>query len=155
MSMTDLDAAFRLIDENDGDFEGRKPASLVAAAERALGLTFPPTYRKFLLEYGCGDIGGEEFYGVIKDDFVNSSVPDAIWLTLREREESQLPAKFVVVYSSGDGGYAVLDTGQRDSVDECPVVEWIPGASADPQSAPRLADDFGSFLLQTVSAAVG
>jgi hypothetical protein len=29
-------------------------------------------YRRFLEELGCGDIAGEEFFGIIGDDFVNS-----------------------------------------------------------------------------------
>ena len=45
-----------------GDFEGAKPESLVARAETALGLTFPPSYRRFLLEMGCGDINGLEIF---------------------------------------------------------------------------------------------
>jgi hypothetical protein len=64
---------------------------LVLKAESALGLKFPPTYRKFLLEYGCGNIFGMEFYGVVDDNFINSSIPDAIWITLNERKTSNLP----------------------------------------------------------------
>lgn len=154
MSMADLEAAFRIIDENGGDFEGSKPEFLIEAAEGALGLSFPPTYRRFLLEYGCGDIAGVEIYGVIKSDFVNSSVPDAIWLTLRQRDEGQLSTSGIVVYSNGDGSYAVLNANDRSSDDECPVVEWTPGADGDLKSAPRLADDFGAFLFQTVSDAI-
>ena len=64
---------------------GPRPEELVAAAERALGLEFPPGYREFVLDLGAGDVGGEEFFGVVDDGFEDSAIPDGVWLTLRER----------------------------------------------------------------------
>ncbi len=90
--MNELEQAIRLIDQNaaSADFEGPKSEELVRLAEGALGLTLPPTYREFVRRQGCGDIAGEEFYGVIKDDFENSTVPNGIWLTLNERRTANL-----------------------------------------------------------------
>ena len=76
-----------------GDFAGPRPEALVARAEAALGLRFPPSYRQFLLDLGAGDVGGFEVYGIIDDDFADARVPDAIALTLdaiRARVREQL-----------------------------------------------------------------
>lgn len=141
MSFEDLEAAFDLINENGGDFEGEKDEALIAKAEKALGLVFPPSYRKFLSKLGCGDIEGLEFFGLIGSDFENSSVPNAIWLTLDERK-SGLPDNLILIYAAGDGTYYALDTSQVDSERECQVVSYDVNGKIAP-----VACDFGAFLL--------
>ena len=142
MSDQDLDAALELIDVNGGgDFDGRKDSTLIEKAEKALGLRFPPTYKRFLAELGCGDIEGLEFYGIIGEDFESSSVPDAIWLTLDERK-SGLPKNLILVYAVGDGTYYALDTSQVNSYGENPVVSYELNGSVK-----QVAEDYGSFFL--------
>jgi hypothetical protein len=149
MSMKNYERANELIDEaGDGDFEGPKPESLVKLAEAALGLQFPPTYRRFLLERGCGDIGGFEVYGLINENFENSSVPDGIWLTLNERQAGLYPA-FVLIGDSGDGGYYAIDTTKTDSSKECPVVLLTSDGGVEP-----IAKDFGKYFLDAVKEAL-
>ena len=133
-----------------GDFEGAKPESLVAKAETALGLTFPPSYRRFLLELGCGDINGVEVFGLINDNFEKSTVPNGIWLTLNERRSIGLHPAYVIVGDGGDGTYYVLDTRQVDSTGEVPVVL----SSVDGQHSEKVADSFGNYLLEAIRAVV-
>ena len=145
MSYQDLQRAFEIIEESGGgDFEGAKPETLASLAEDALGLRFPPTYRGFLLRSGCGDITGCEFYGLIDDEFEDSSVPNGVWLTLRERQDSGLPKTLVIVYSDGMGTYFAIDTAQSTSGDENPIVSWQPDADpevvASPHSPVRISD---------------
>lgn len=153
MSQTDLLEAFRLIDQNEdlADFEGPKPPALVRKAEEALGVALPESYRQFLERYGCGDIAGVEFYGLIGSDFENSSVPDAIWLTLREREDSALPGHFVIVHMEGDGTYSVLDCSAEGP--DQPVLARPPGASPDDELA-VLAEDYSVFLRERLAEAL-
>ena len=142
MSDQDLDTAFELIDVNGGgDFDGKKDSTLIEKAENALGLRFPPTYKRFLAELGCGDIEGLEFYGIIGEDFERSSVPDSIWLTLNERK-SGLPKNLILVCAVGDGTYYALDTSQVSSNEENPVVSYELNGSVK-----QVAADFGSFFL--------
>src|SRR5690606_21827122 len=101
MSMQDYQAAKSLIENNDGDFSGPKPEGIVVSAEQALNLTFPPSYRHFLLDLGCGSIGGLEIYGVIDEEFEDSGVPDGIWLTLKMREGAGLNPAYILI---GDVG---------------------------------------------------
>ncbi|MEC7703213.1 MAG: SMI1/KNR4 family protein [Pseudomonadota bacterium] len=142
MSIQDLEKAFELIYHNGGDFEGEKDNTLITKAERALGVVFPPTYKKFLRTLGCGDIEGLEFYGLIKADFENSSIPDAIWLTLNERK-SGLPIHLILIYSIEGGVYYALDTSEITENGEYPVVTYELNGNTQ-----KIADDYGSFLLK-------
>ncbi len=146
MSMDDLLRAFEIIETHsaEADFDGPKDEGLVKAAELALGLDFPPTYRLFLSRYGTGAIFGQEIYGLIGPDFINSGIPDAIWLTLKKRKDG-LRRDVVVIYELGDGTYAGLDCSVRGLDRENPVIAWIPGFD-DRQE--QWAADFGEFLLE-------
>ncbi len=129
-----------------GDFEGPKPESLVVKAESALGLTFPPSYRRFLLEFGCEDINGLEIFGLINDNFDKSTIPNGIWLTLNERQAISLAQIYVIIGDSGDGSYYALDTGQTDAIGENPVVRL----SLDGAYIGTIADNFSSFLVNAL-----
>ena len=151
MSIQKYLEARELIDSaGGGDFEGAKPESLVAKAEAALELTFPSSYRRFLLEMGCGDINGVEVFGLINDNFEKSTVPNGIWLTLNERHAIGLHSAYVIVGDGGDGTYYALDTRHVDSAGEVPVVQL----SVDGQHSEKVADSFGDYLLEAVRAVV-
>jgi hypothetical protein len=153
MSMNALEQAIGLIEKTTtARFHGRKSEELIGAGERALGLTFPPTYRVFLSQFGCGDIAGHEFYGIVDDDFENSSVPDAVWLTLDERRSSELPKSMIVVESIGDGGYYAIDRSLVNADGDSPIIEWWPGFPDAAGNRRIVAEDFGSFLLGRISA---
>jgi hypothetical protein len=155
MSMKDLEEALQLIREHEDQafFAGPRDERFIEAAERALGLSFPPTYRRFLRELGCGDIAGEEFYGLVDDDFVDSGIPDGIWLTLKVRQEdSEFPRHLIIVAATGDGGYYAIDTSRRSSEGESPVVMWFPGPPGG--HVEEVAEDFGAFMLQQIKQAL-
>jgi ABC-type phosphate transport system auxiliary subunit len=153
MGMSELGHAFQLIDQNAAraDFEGPKSEELVKSAEVALGLTLPPTYRQFVRRLGCGDIAGEEFYGIIKDDYENSSVPNGIWVTLNERKTANLPESIIIVADNGVGGWYAIDTSKKNMDGDSPVVDWWPNN----QPSQMVAEDFGAFLLQRLRQAIG
>lgn len=156
MSMMNLHQALQLIRDNEdqADFVGPRDESLIQAAEAALGLSFPPTYRRFLKEKGCGSIAGAEFYGIINDNFINSSVPNGIWLTLDERKTSNLPTTLILISDTGDGGYYAIDTSRRDNQGESPVIVWFPGFSNVGGEGEEVAEDFGAFILERIREAL-
>jgi len=155
MSLTDVDAALQLIrDAPKSLVSGPRDESLIRRAESALEIVFPPSYRRFLLAAGYVGIRGREFYGVFETDFVNSSVPDAIWLTLNERRVSNSPRPLVFVGDTGYGSFYVLDTARRTPGGECPVVEWWPGSGDDTADCKVIAEDFGAFFLMLVQEAL-
>ena len=148
MSMQDLEKAFNLIKQNieKCDFEKEpKKEELIKISEEALGLKFPPTYRLFLHKYGCGGLGGLEIYGIIDENFKESSVPDGIWLTLDERKDDYLPHHFIIISDTGDGYWYCLDSSQPNAEGEYPVVVW--GLDMAEEDKEKVAEDFGEFLL--------
>lgn len=153
MSMEDLDRAIALIEAHPetASFEGPRPKMLVRAAERALGLKLPPTYRKFVIELGAGNMGSSEVYGLIDADFERSSVPDAIWATLRAREDDSLPLDLVVL-NDEDGELTCLQV--RAGAEEGPVLRLYAGEDEARRGAEQIAADFGQYLLTRVEEAL-
>ncbi|WP_316569312.1 SMI1/KNR4 family protein [Neobacillus sp. YIM B06451] len=137
--------------EEECDFVGARSDELISKAEDALGFLFLPIYRDFLKKYGAGSFGSQEFYGVIDDDFKNSTVPDAIWCTLTEREDSNLPNHLLVIYDTGMGELICLDFKKINEVGEPQVVSYFPGFDLDKQDFTVVAHDFGDFLLDMVN----
>lgn len=153
MSIDNVRKAISIINQHldDADFEGAKEESLIALAEKTLDIEFPDSYRFFLKNLGCGDIAGQEFYGIIKADFINSSIPDAIWLTIKERQESNLPENYVVISATGDGDYVVLDCS-NDGQNK--VLLWTPGIKVQQTAFKPYYDDFGNFFYDQIATSL-
>ena len=126
---------------------GKRSELVVRAAEKALGLKLPPTYRRFLLALGAGSFGAAELYGVIDVDFEKSSVPDAIWSTLRAREKNELPANLVVVGHEDD---EITCLQVRPKAEEGPVLVLNAGDDPERVGTHPAAEDFGAYLLSRV-----
>ena len=136
-------------------FIGPREEALVAAAEIALELRFPPTYRRFVRELGAGSVGSHEFYGVTDGDFAHGVVPNGIWLTLDERKNLSLPRHLLIVGDTGMGEYYAVDTSRRGSDNESPVVVWAPERASDGDELEVVAEDFGSFFLSAIEGEFG
>lgn len=151
MGMVEFEKALALVrlHPEDAHFVGPRSEHLVRVAEATLGVKFPPSYRRFALELGAGSIAGEEIYGVVEEEFVHSSVPNGMWLTLKLRQEIGLEQSMIVIYSTGAGEYFALDTSRTNADGECPVVVCEP-ASGERSHEEIIAVDFGVFLLDRV-----
>lgn len=152
MSLKNYNEAVGIITKNQskGYFAGPRSETLIKLAEQTLGFQFFGTYRHFLENYGAGNFGAQEIYGVISDDFENSSVPDAIWYTITERKEIGLPPNLLVIYDTGSGELFCLDFKQGSREKEPAVVSFVPGVDLGKQTYEKIADDFGDFLLDLV-----
>jgi hypothetical protein len=156
MGMSEFEQALDAVRDSDrARFVGPRDPGLVSAAEDALGVALPPTYRRFVTELGAGSVGGREFYGAIDDNFVDSSIPDGIWLTLDERERFGFPEHLVIVGDTGMGEYYVLDTSEAGAAGECPVVVWVAGQSQEGDPLEVVAADFGSFFWDALQQVFG
>lgn len=156
MGMAELEQALDAVRDSDrARFVGPRDNDLVSAAEAALGVSFPPTYRRFIAELGAGSVDGREFFGVIDENFVNSSIPDGIWATLDERERFGFPNHLVIVGDTGMGEHYVLDTSRSGPDGECPVAVWVAGQSREGDILEVVALDFGSFFWETLQQAFG
>lgn len=148
MGIKELNEGFEIIKNSiDADFEGNKDESLILKAENFLGVRFPLTYRLFLLELGCGDIEGKEFYGIINDTFKNSSIPNAIWLTQDLRDNLNAP-DFLIFISESEEGYFALDLSQLTNEKDAPIIDWN---SSKEEPFEILYSDFGTFLLSMLT----
>lgn len=149
--MDDYERAVDLLErEGGGDFVGPKPTELIAAAEEALGFTFPPTYRRFVSDYGAGGVGGTEIYGVIDADFEDSSIPDGVWYNLQLRREGQAETLYVRLRSRRRHGLLPRHRAR---------CRWRRDAGGWNLSRCRereeIAPDFGSAFLMLVEEELG
>ncbi|MFZ6029410.1 MAG: SMI1/KNR4 family protein [Chloroflexota bacterium] len=153
MSIQDYEKARFLINSHPekADFVGPKSESFIRMAEDTLGVKFPPTYRKFLKDFGAGGFGGAEIYGLIKEDFENSGIPDVVWYTMLSRKKWKLPSDLIPVYDLGDGEDYCIEVNQsRGQNYEGRVIAYSPGYPPEEQNRNLIAEDFGKLLLDLV-----
>lgn len=157
MSIQDYNNAVKLLQQNQelSDFVGECSEQLVKKAEAKLNVIFPQTYRNFLLNYGAGNFGSEEIYGIVKEDFDNSGIPDAIWYTLKQRKEVNLPSTLVIIYHTGGEEMFCLNFNKLGKHQEPVVVSYVIGVDLEFQTYEIIANDFGEFLLQRVKMELG
>lgn len=117
-------------------------------AERALGVSFPASYRNFLREFGWARISHQELYGL------GAEVPAYLELvrnTLAERSgmEPSLPASLIPIMNDGAGNHYCLDTSQKRDA-ECPVVFWDHELGAHQEPA-IVSESFDGWLMDLIS----
>ena len=154
MKNENLIKAFEIININKDKksfFHGNFTEELIINAENYLGLQFPKSYREFLLEYGNGFFNGHEFYGICTEDFTNSSIPSAIWLTMNERKEFNLDNSLILIKESMEY-YFAIDTS-RNTNGENPIIDIIPGVKKE--ECDVVANDFGTFFLNEIKKSLG
>lgn len=123
------------------------------AAEHAVGLTFPPSYRRLVEEFGTWDVPPKEFLGVYQTPARGDALLGSVEQTLSARGEVGLPSDLLVVMVDDVWGYVVLDASRPDQDGEYPVLAWNPGLP-DRDGMEKVADDFGSFALEECRRAV-
>jgi len=132
----------RLSEQDSCRIAGPVPESAINAAEEALGITFPPSYRTFLRTFG--GIAIPPHLGVVHD-FVGDDVAQR---TLNARIERKLGEHLVVV---GMGAqfqeWFCLDASRPTANGEYPVVLFDARDNALDQ---QFYDDFGQMLTEVM-----
>jgi hypothetical protein len=128
---------------------GPAAETAISAAEEALGITFPPSYRTFLQTFG--GIAIPEHLGIVHE-FVGISGRGAegtvVHRTLRAREERKLAEHLVVVgIGAQQREWFCLDLSRETDAGECPVVMYDAHDNALDQ---QFYDDFGQMLEQVM-----
>lgn len=122
----------------------------VAAAEEALGCTFPPSYRTFLRRFGAIRIPTDvavvhDFVGIGSSDGVKSVVDH----TLGARAENRLPANLVVVGMGAEyREWFCLDLDRSQDDGECPIFLFDARDNALDQ---QFYDNFDQMLTQVLA----
>ncbi|MTI83275.1 MAG: SMI1/KNR4 family protein [Firmicutes bacterium] len=138
----------KLIEEkrDQSYFFGPVEEKIIKKVEEKLELTFPEDYREFLKEYGCGNIGPIEIFGLGPNI---ESVPNVEWMIRHLRKTRSLPNYLIPIENLGDGFYAALtsvnssDQGVMAGV----VLQWNSRMN-DPR---RIASSFADYLQERVS----
>jgi len=130
--------------DNEVRIAGPAPEAAISAAEEALGITFPPSYRAFLRTWG--GIALPTHLGIVHD-FVGVAAAvdeDVVGRTLKAREERRLADHLVVV---GMGAqyqeWFCLDASKPCANGEYPVLMFDARDNALDQ---QFYDDFGQML---------
>lgn len=151
--VNDYNKAKKIIEENKDladDFGGATDV-IIRKAQVELNLRFPEDYKRFLSSFGALTFGSIEIYGVFKEDFENSGVPDAVWATLNERKLVNMPAHLVILYNTGMGEMYCLNYQELNENSEPKITSYFPGFSEDSQKNEALYNNFGEFLLDMVA----
>lgn len=129
--------------ENTCEIAGPVSESQIDAAEIALGVTFPPSYRTFLRTFG--GISIPQHLGIVHD-FVGAS--EVVAKTLAARAERKLADHLVVV---GMGAqyqeWFCLDVSRTDGNGEAPIRMFDTRDNALDQ---QFYDDFGQMLEEVM-----
>ncbi|MBC1502529.1 SMI1/KNR4 family protein [Listeria booriae] len=152
MSIESYNKAKEIIEENEelvDDF-GEMQESLIIKAQKELGVDFPDEYKYFLTDFGALTFGSIEIYGVFKEDFENSGVPDAVWATLNERKLVNMPQYLVVIYNTGMGELLCLNFRDLNDNQEPKVTSYFAGFDESAQKHEVLYESFGDFILDMV-----
>ncbi|MGE6376182.1 SMI1/KNR4 family protein [Peribacillus muralis] len=144
--MNEINQAFKIIEDNkeEADFLGKVPMNIINEAEARLDVHFPEDYKKFLSEYGLGDIFGEEIFGLGTEP---SGLPNMIWITELLRNEMGIPKKYAVIYNSGIyHEYHAIDcnTGK--------IILFIEGINFHEQEISIEFSSFGEFFLDLLES---
>jgi hypothetical protein len=134
------------------DIVGPVSEAAIDAAEEALGCTFPPSYRTFLLTFG--GVSLPPHLGIVHD-FVGvtsrrggDSDHDVVARTLRARAEKRLAGNLIVVgIGANQQEWFCLDVNRPDPQGECPVVMFDAQENARDQ---QFYDDFGQMFSEVM-----
>lgn len=141
--------------ESTCEITGPVPEAAIRAAEEALGVTFPPSYRTFLRTFGGIAIPAHlgvvhQFVGVAPGDVAPDDVApdDVVRRTLAARAERKLADHLVVVGMGAEfQEWFCLDVSRPRPNGECPVLLYDPRDNALDQ---QFYDDFGQMLQEVM-----
>jgi cell wall assembly regulator SMI1 len=135
--------------ESSCEIAGPVPEAAITAAEEALGVTFPPSYRTFLRTFGGIVIPKHlgivhDFVGVTSTD----TAMDVVRRTLDARVERKLSENLVVVgMGAQDQEWFCLDVSRTQPNGEAPVLMYDARDNALDQ---QFYDDFGQMLQEVM-----
>jgi hypothetical protein len=113
----------------------------IAEFELAVGHALPPSFRRFIEQYGTLEVRDDVVVGISTE-----SGESALTETESIREWMPVPAWILIVSAHEDGGYAI-DFSRRDSLGECPIVTYEGNPEADNIAASNFDDWLIRFVL--------
>lgn len=122
----------------------------ILESEKLLGLSFSPQSREFYEKYGYLSFFGVEIFGINPKDDSGILEGNSVAYALNDRLEFNLPQNWIPIYNYNDGSMAYLDYSELNSENEPPVIQgkYTPKGY---EVRERVAEDFGTFLLELVT----
>lgn len=131
-------------------FKGNVSESEIRELEAFLGYDLPRDYREFLANFGCGNFGALEIYGV---GIPPEGVPSLVWLLEQFRNEGiDLSQGLLPVVAQGDGSYAALVCRPLSELQVGTVVLYDATIEGDSKQLLLMAKSFGEFVIQSLDA---
>lgn len=128
---------------------GGRTEEEILKAEKMLNLSFSNQCREFYQKYGYLSFEGNEIFGIDPEDDSGILEGNSVAYTLNDREEFNLPEKWIPIYNFEDGCMAYLDYSHLNIEKEPRVIiAFYNGESYE--IVEELAEDFGDFLLALV-----
>ena len=93
----------------------------IQEAEKALGVSFPPSYRAFLSLYGAMSVGDVTISGIVNNAPLDPGGGSVVSDTTTFRKDWRLPDHYVVIQPNDEAPYC-LDTQTSDAAGEMVVV---------------------------------
>jgi hypothetical protein len=114
----------RALEGKRGKWLGPVMEAEIVAAEEALGVVLPGSYRRFLLEFGSGIVGSHEIDGL---GGPGDRVPSLLWLVEDLRKSGiKRPTQVVPFHAEGDGDYSAVLAAPLAGQPAGAVVYWSP-----------------------------
>ena len=132
---------------------GRGAASNeIEMAERECGLTFPKSYKEFLLHLGWIDCPFITVCGLGSDADWRTNLMAIVQSWWHEVDaDIRLPRNLIPVVDDGSGNVYCLDVSQMQE-SECPVVFWDHESFEGAEQVPvRVGSDFYSWLVNEIA----
>src|SRR5215208_330082 len=123
-----------------GDSTAAPTVEWVQKAEQRLGKPLPPSYKWFLMNYGGGEISGEEVYSIYGMDFEAVLGGDIVFQYLTHQRARTLGKDEIPLSQTDQGEIYFFRTCDDDVSGEYPVIVKR-GSSEEVYAA-----DFASFL---------
>lgn len=118
----------------------------IRAAEGALGVAFPPSYRWWLRNFGGGQVGGDIVYGL---DEAAIDAPDIVKLRAADMADRIMQPHELRFYI-GNAESFLFDTRRRLESGEFAIYYLEAG-----QPASRYADSYDEFLRRRIDEVLG
>jgi hypothetical protein len=144
---TDVELISRIIALADKECGPGATREEITTAERGLGVSFPESYRQFLIGFGWARFSRHLIYGVCRNTPLYADVVRNT-TALRSLMEPALPRHLIPIMNDGRGNHYCLDTSGTTN-GECAVVFWDHEKPAD-QIAGQVAVAFDIWLLDLI-----
>lgn len=128
---------------------GGRTEEEIKKAEEMLNLSFSNQSREFYQKYGYLSFEGNEVFGIDPEDDSGILEGNSVAYALNDREEFDLPEKWLPIYDFEDGCMAYLDYSCLNIEKEPRVIVAFYNGEGY-EIAEELAEDLGDFLLELV-----